>query len=310
MRAAPATLAVLLAIASVAGCDDGGASAPHAAPQSPLAAVPASAATIADPLGFLVQTRCPNGGPPTGCAAPARQRAADPMFYRRHDWPAPSGYQTDDSVLRDDGKAVIDLFSFAPFEGFVAAHGDGGQIMVADSDTVRIAQTQDGGTPGMQYFVGPNCGGTGWIAFRTDAPTGRYAALVATLSDRPDPNACPRRLAKAYTRYRLETIALPFIIGDARRDLTAPTVISEHYDRDTVERATAMERTYFAQGWGLVRWEAWTASGRAGSGLDRRCPPLAYSEAPAAGWRLADCRIWTNIAPADGSLSVDGVGWP
>lgn len=295
-------VAALAALAALAlGC---GSSAPAPAPVVVAPAVPLAtpaAPTIANPLAFLVQQD----------EAGALTKASEVLPLRRHDWPAPLGYQISDSVLSDDGTHVIQTFSFPPFGPFVQPHGDGGQVAVVGADgLVRFTQTQDGGTPAMQYFVGQNCpGGTGWIVFGTDAPTGSWKGLVATLADTGDPTQCPG-LSTAYTQYRLEQVTLPFIIGGTVQTLTLPTVISEHYSGASLASATALERSYFAQGYGLVRWEAWTPNPPTVD-LSERCPAAstpAFSVAPLPGWQMDDCRMWTNLVP-DGAMSVDLFNW-
>jgi hypothetical protein len=280
----------------------------------PLA--PVSGATIPDVSIFLAQTVCLDrtgkviglAYPGSTCAATRPQRASDPMFQRRHDWPAPNGFQIEDSVSGDGGDDFVTTWSYPPFGSFVAANGDGGEVYVNDAGTVRISVTQDGGRPGLQYFVGRACGGTGWILFRTDAPTGSWADLVAALGDSPDPGICQER-SRSYTRYRLEQVPIPFIINGVRRALIIPTIISEHYSGRSLASAKALERFFLGQGWGRLVWEAW-GPGAAAIDLSARCPGTAWSVRPVAGWQLHDCRYATNIVAADGRLSVTGFGWP
>jgi hypothetical protein len=274
------------------------------------AAAPIGARTISDATAYLVQLRCPDGAlevAEPNCPGAAPQRAADAMRMRRRDWPAPDGYVAQDAILGDHGPEI--LWSFAPFGRFVAAHGDGGEVYVAAGQTVRVALTQDGGKPYLQGFYGARCGGTGWVAFRTDAPTGRWASLVARLSDRRAPSFC-LGVSAAFTRYRLEPVAAPWVVGGAVRTITLPTVIAEHYDRATIAEARNMERSFFAKGVGRIIWEAWTTGKAAGAGLAARCPGTAWSTPPAAGWVLNDCRYATNLVAADGRMSGAAFGWP
>src|ERR1700678_2900204 len=65
---------------------------------------------------FLAQVRCADGGlavAEPGCPGARPQRASDPMRMRRHDWPAPDGYQIVDSFIADDGASFVSAFSFA-----------------------------------------------------------------------------------------------------------------------------------------------------------------------------------------------------
>ena len=52
-----------------------------------------------DVTSFLAQLRCPLDGnleiAEPNCLGARPQVASDPMFMRRHDWPAPAGYQID-----------------------------------------------------------------------------------------------------------------------------------------------------------------------------------------------------------------------
>ncbi len=277
-----------------------------------LAAEPA----IAQPGLFLAQQRCSDGMlevAEPGCPGAAPQRAADSMRMRRHDWPGPDGYQIEDSVLADDGASYVTTMSFAPFGRFDASHGDGGEVYVVERGRVRIAITQDGGQMGVvQGFLGHECGGTGWILFDQDAPSGHWADMVAKLKGRPAGAAC-LATSHAYTRYRLQTVSVPFLIRGASTAISRPTIISEHFNAATLARSTAMERFFLMQGVGRVIWEVWSrgdAGGPPPSDLARRCPGTAWSTPPAPGWRLSDCRYATNLRPAGGSLSVDAYGWP
>jgi hypothetical protein len=289
-------LLLAVAIAALAGC---GRAAPSLGP-----------VTITDPTDYLVQLRCPDGGLEVAepdCPGAAPQRASDPMRMRRHDWPAPAGYQAQDAVIGADGPET--LWSFAPFGPFVASHGDGGEAYVIDGSAVRISFTQDGGKPYLQGFYGAHCGGTGWIAFEADAPTGRWASVVAHLSDEQIPSLCTA-FSAALTRYRLEDVAAPWIVAGERRSIVRPTVIAEHYDHATLPASRNMERSFFAKGVGRIIWEAWTTGKPTGDGLAQRCPGTAWSTPPAAGWVLSDCRYATNLVTGDGALRAEPFGWP
>jgi hypothetical protein len=275
------------------------------------------AATIPDVTVFLAQVRCADGNlevAEPGCAGAAPQKASDAMLVRRFDW-APAGitpgYQASDSYAADRGNYYVATWSYPPFGPLVAANGDGGEIYVTDGTTVRIAATEDGGKIGvLQGFYGASCGGTGWIAFRNDAPTGRWATLVAQLNIRPVPSACPGKLNAAFTRYRLERVAFPFIIGGNRTTITLSTIIGEHYNAASIAQASAMERTFWTQGAGRTLWESWTTGTPAGADLATHCPGTTWSVAPAPGWALSDCRNSTNIVATDGSLTGDSYGYP
>jgi hypothetical protein len=240
------------------------------------------------------------------------QKSRDIVFWRRHDFPPPIGYQIADSALSNDEKEVINTFSFPPFGPFNPSNGDGGEIYVVEGATVRITATQDGGTPGMQYFVGPRCGGDGWVLFRTDVTTGSWKSLVARLADVPKPTLCPP-LVRAFTRYRMELITFPFLFNNKTRPVSGATIISEHYDGNSISNSSHLERFFLMQGWGKLRWEAWTTnhSIKPPPDLPQRCPFIPFSVPPTPAWQMVDCRMWTNICPTQKSgWSVDQFGWP
>jgi len=92
--------------------------------------------------------------------------------------------------------------------------------------------------------------------------------------------------------------------------LTLPTVISEHFNAASIERASHMERSFFARGAGRIIWESWTRGAPTGADLATRCPGSDWSGPPASGWRLSDCRTATNLVADNGGLSGEGYGWP
>ncbi|HWB47710.1 MAG TPA: hypothetical protein VG651_01255 [Stellaceae bacterium] len=268
-------------------------------------------------------------------------REDDPLPWRKHDWggvggPA-AGWQASDAVLAErSGVSFVDqTFDFgAPaagndgrpdaFQRFDA--NDGGDAIMIIGDTASAFLTQDGGIPGLQWFIGPGCSQAGrgryvsWVLFKSDVGVD-WRSLVAELGDLSR-DACPKRFNRAFTRYRRVTEKFPFhraAAGEAPRhaDISLPTIIVEHFDAASMAQAHALERFYYAQGFGKLRWEAWvTDSGKftqadtlARSG---RCPGLIDGTAPAAGWRMVDCRMWTNIVadPARAGWRVRDFGWP
>ncbi len=263
----------------------------------------AAAMSQIDALAYLVQ---------------AGQLSSDPALYRKHDWPAPDGYQVSDSVLRADG-TVLQTFDFAPW-GSAEFGSDGGQLLTVGADgTVRVLETRDGGKPYDQFFVGRKCWnwstlspGTGWIVWRADIGL-TPRAFVATLGDSADPNACPP-LNRALTRYWTGSGIFPFRFSAEPVERLVELVVSEHYDHAAIAASVNMERMYFGRGWGLIGWEAWSKTRTDGYQIADRCPRTPWRDTPAAdGFRLADCRIWTNIVtPPEGSSvwTVDQFGWP
>lgn len=254
----------------LAGCAD-----PNAVRPPPPRPVPVQNATISDPMSFLV----------SGDA--------------RHDWPLPVGY-VELTSERVSATLARQHWDFAPFGTYEPERGDGFQIAEIGADGwVRFTSTLDGGTPWVQYFVGQRCGGTGWLVFGIDAPTGSWREVVARLNIAQDPASCPSSLNEALTRYRLETVTYPFAVAGVRSTRTIPTVISEHYDQRTIGKAGALERSYLGQGYGLLRWEAWGRAQPNITDLPERCSPVSYSEPPAQGWVLRDCRTYTNEVSHD-----------
>jgi hypothetical protein len=213
------------------------------------------------------------------------------LTYRRFDI---GHYQASDSFLLPDGSAIIAV-SFMPFGPFNPANGDGGDHYVVEADAVRIAATQDGGTPGVQYFVGKACGGDGWLLFKTDAKN-EWKSLVARLSESPDPNSCNgATLGSALTRYTRQSVTFP-ALG------TVDTLVSEHYDGPDFPTSHNAERFFLARGWGRLAWQAFGDTPPA-IDLSTRCPDFGFNVPPVPGWYLRDCRIATMIEPANGTLT-------
>ena len=264
------------------------------------------------PVDYVVQHACSSAGDFLNCAGTLHpQTTAETAQYRKHDLPAPDGYQIGDCTLNPDGSMPCE-FSYPPFGLFTAANGDGGDLYVTDPNgTTRVRETQDGGKMGvLQHFTGPECGADGWVSFKDDPPTGSWASTVARLNDRPTAT-CPEKLNKAFTRWRLENILWTFYEGTVPQTVTLPTIISEHYGRDTIAGSRTMERFYYAKGAGRVRWSSWKKAAPRGSELSVRCPAVAYDVAPDnSGWNLSDCRTWTAIEPAAAGWTGAMYGWP
>lgn len=214
---------------------------------------------------------------------------ADPIRSRRFDF---GHFQANDAFRLPDGSAIL-AWSYAPFGPFDAALGDGGERYVVENGTVRIDSTQDGGTPGVQYFVGAACGGTGWVAFRADA-TAAWQTIVAHLDDHSNPSQCDAANA-ALTRYERATVTYP-VLGPV------DTVVSEHYDSGSLASATALERAFYALGYGRLVWQRWGPTPPT-IDLSARCPDFGWNTSPVAGWHLDDCREAVTTEPADGSLT-------
>jgi hypothetical protein len=264
-----------------------------------------------DPLDYLVGTVCADGAPPivSPCSQARRQKADDRMLWRRHDWPAPTGYQIEDAFLAGKDEAEL-IWSYPPFGPFAAVNGDGGEVYRIDRQgKVTISLTQDGGKPYLQHFIGPACGGTGWVVFSATAPKGGWASEIATLADRRGETPCTE-LDQAFTRWRRETVSIPFIVRGKVRTVAVPAIISEHYDGPGLAQSRHLERSFFGRGFGRLVWEAWGTEPPKVADLPARCPGTSFSTAPAAGWLLEDCRYATNLVPADGTMSGAKFAWP
>jgi hypothetical protein len=263
-----AALTLLLVLASCGG------GSPR--PQPPPAPV-----TITEPMSYLAQSRGTLGNSSTPL------RDTDPMVYRRRDV---GGYQIEDSFLTGPNTAIT-TWDYPQFGVYSRAEGDGGEEFVLEGNAVRISATVHGisGEP-TAYFVGKNCGGTGWLLFRTDAVE-TWRDAVARLSISTDPNACAAR-SQAYTRYRRTTVAYP---GVGPVD----TIISEHHNAGTLASSTAAEIFFMGRGWGRLAWLAFDANRLPSPDIATRCPDFGFNTPPTPSLRLVDCRIVTNIIPAD-----------
>jgi hypothetical protein len=245
-------------------------------------------------LPLLLLTACPGPAPPKPTPLPNAMPylIEGPQQAGRHDWPLPLGYVALTNA-QESATTARQSWKFTPFDS--PAPGDGFQTAEVGSDGwVRFTSTKDGGTPYVQFFVGQNCGGSGWLVFNVNAQSGSWRDAVARLSISPDPAACPP-LGQAYTRYRRETVDFPFAMAGTLSTRSLAVMISEHYDFPSIAESQALERSYLAQGYGLVRWEAWGRAPPSIPDLPERCSPVAFSDPPQAGWFLRDCRTYTNI---------------
>ena len=300
-------------------------------------------------LSYLVQSVCVDAGDnPTDrlpidadCTRSRPMTEDDLVRWRKHDWGGTSGplagWQASDAVIAHrNGVAFVDqTFDFGapstdnagrPDRFFRFDQNDGGDAIRIVGDTASAFLTQDGGTPGLQWFIGPGCNQPGpgryvsWVLFKSDVDAS-WRSLVAELGDDPQ-DSCPSRYNHAFTRYRLVSESFPFQLLPAngiptRQTATLPTILVEHYDARSIERAHAMERFYYARGLGKVRWEAWSKDDRKSSQAEDfarsgRCAALADATPPDVGWRMLDCRMWTNIVsdPSQPAWRVRDFAWP
>jgi hypothetical protein len=325
------TVALLVVLAAAITGWGGESAAPPTSPLSPESMT-----------RFLVQAACLDAEGKVIALTPLdpacnRRRPMteeDPVFWRKHDWGgsdgAATGWQASDSVLARRGGVgfILQTFDFgAPardnagwpdaFRRFDA--NDGGDALIVVGDTASAFITQDGGTPGLQWFVGPGCATPGqarylsWISFKADAGAEWHSLVAQLATGRAD--VCPRDFGKAFTRYRLVDAAIPFLRESARENVWLPVVLSEHYEMPSIAESTSLERFYYAYDLGKIRWEAWStgpdkASQGASLAASGRCPAFPEGAAPGPGWRMVDCRTWTNIVGEPGTWRVREFGWP
>ena len=302
-------VAAPLALALLASC---GSTPKPTAPAPP---------TIADLPDYLAQTICPDGAiqiAEPGCVGARLQQASDPLYMRRYDWGASApqpGFVAQDGFVMDNAMAYVNTWAWwvgQPPGDVHAYYGNGGEayVLSGNGHTVRISVTQDGGKPYLQGFYGVGCGGTGWVAFGDDAPSGSWRTLTATLSDVTVPGQCAHK-SQSLTRYRLEQVTIPFEINGAQASETLPCVIGEHYNTGSMGSASAMERSMWCKGVGRTVWEAWGTAAPTDPSIPSRCPGTDWSAAPAAGWYMEDCRYATRlVVTVEATMTGDRFGWP
>ena len=277
--------------------------------------------TAAEQMAYLVQDAAlmQDGG-----FVPATIDAA--MTVRKHDWGATGsrGYEASDSVQdsRPSGAIVVQTFDFgyAPdgFGRFDAAAGDGGQVLKIIDGWASVVMTQDGGA-GVQWFIGAVDPQLGWLMFRDDV-TDQWQTVTAALRDAGKASSRPWLYNLAWTRYRRQTVTVPFLIdGQPSQSRALDAVVCEHYAGPTVATTTAMERFVFAKGFGLIRWERWlnpalatvdraAASVLAASG---RLPPVPeLAGLVPSSWALVDGRCWSNLCSYATPQTVRQFNWP
>jgi hypothetical protein len=263
---------------------------------------------------------------------------SDSLEFRQHDWPfpgfSPLGQETCDSVLSPDGYASYQYESFPPWQPpYTAQGGNGGDIIVVGPDGyARAVATMDGGHPGLlYYFVGPDVGLPsdgrigGWVISGPGVATGNWQSIVAYLQQSDsDPYHPIGTLSPSYTRYLIDTIAVPFL-PTAERQIE--TLVSEHYETDNPSTSNEMERFHYGAGWGKLRWEFWSTTAPLSPYVFNRAPAIAYgypSQPLNPSMRLCDVRHYCNIVPEGGriylppiktfiesvGITIGDFGWP
>jgi len=307
---------------------------------------PAAAADLAPEraMAFMVQANCldamdrpiPGLLPfQPGCDRRAEVTEAGTMAFRKHDWPAthlraelPRGYQASDAYRTTIHglPAAVQSFDYGtqPYTfGQWDQGADGGDGVVLDGARLAIALTEDP-VAGAQWWNSERCDGAlpikpGWLLWQPGP-----AAAVAPHALTPSPAACPRGLTRSLTEWQIAPMAIPWLLrGVPQGEVRLEVLRSDHYTHPTVARSNAMERFYFAEGLGKLRWERWenlAFPGRTEAAEVRRdaatlaaagtCPALAEAHAPGGTWLLTFCRMWTNIDPAPTDRLFPVLPWP
>jgi hypothetical protein len=177
-------------------------------------------------------------------------------------------------------------------------HGDGFQIAEIGPDGwVRFTSTLDG-----RHALGAVIS---WGSAAA-APAGWCSASTRRRDRgaRPWPGSTSRK-TRRLARLRLNEALTPIPAGAGRVPVRGGRADVDAHDRDGDQRALrpANHRQGRRAGAQLSRAGATACcAGRPGAArrprspnLAERCGPLAFSDPPAAGWHLRDCRTYTNV---------------
>jgi hypothetical protein len=119
------------------------------------------------------------------------------------------------------------------------------------------------------------------------------------LSHSPGQPSCSVPFDFSLTRYRLEPIAYRFReLNSELTTYTIQTIVSEHFDNSTIDAATMMERFYFGQFWGKLRWERWGAPDTPQPYESRGLPELPE---PGTVWSAGSWLAASRLAHVDAS---------
>jgi hypothetical protein len=307
-------------------------------------AIPAAAQQNDPLLPFMVQSACLDAAGATipgrlpfepGCTRTRPLSAEDPLPYRKHDWPAraqeaalPMGYQASNSLSGTllGRPAVLQVLDFGGGNRAFGRRdpGDGGQVVVLEGRIAGAVMTEDGRS-GVHWFQSPACApgapAPGWLLAVLPLQ-GEWQQQVTRIARGTTPDRCPAAYVPSLTRWRAARITLPWREAStgARSTVPVESLVSEHYSHASVAASNHLERMWFVRHLGLTRWERWEniATSRlpdrerraalvAGSG---RCPDIAFSDPPAAGWQMVDCRTWTNMVRAAPAAALPSLPWP
>ena len=224
------------------------------------------------------------------------------------------------------GKMALQFESFPPYQNLGDSLGNGGDILVVTSDNwIKAIATQDGGHPGeLYYFVGPGLGMPGdgrvggWVIAGPDLGTSWEQCVCWIDQSFNGPYNPIGSLSPAYVRYILADLDVPYLVnGGSPSTQRRSCVVSEHYSGNDPSTATSVERFFYAQWLGKVRWEIWGLPGS--QPIDptlhaRAVPfPMGYPGSPplTPGLMLLDCRSYINwTMGANPQFTVRGAGWP
>ena len=270
---------------------------------------PASAQELdpADPTSWVVERGA--AGQPLGYE--------DPVLVRRRDFggpDAPLGYGASENYSLWQGAFAQNWsYGVAPMQWHQAA-GDGGQIISIDGTTAAFWATQDGSFNGMQYFLGPSCGGQGWVLFDTSRLEPYWVSEIDSLAiSKVSPTTC-QPLGSSLTRWMEAEVILPTQVAGVRsNDQGAEAILTEHYDYPSQGMSQNMERNFFVLGLGNVYWQAWSRSVQPGNDLAERCPEVTvngYYVPEDGGWHLVECRYYMNFTLAPPGFTEVMYGWP
>ena len=284
-------------------------------PPPPPPTLQGTPVTIGDAWAYLVQLRCPNGSDPTNCNAGSavKQLTTDLVFYSKRDWPGAYDGIISDSTLLANG-AVLSPFYVGVYGHPFTPPSDGGDVYGVENGNATALKTRDGSLTRDLYFTGYSCGATGWLLFPPTLATGAWNGQIAMIGQAAKATTCnPTNLSPAYTQYRLvENLTMPFMFHGSKTTLRVRVIISEHYNGSSIASAKMLERFYFAEGWGKVKYERWDKNGTPSRDLTGECPSTApWDSAPAfAGAVMTDCRTWTNIINGEpGTWAYSSYGW-
>jgi hypothetical protein len=259
---------------------------------------------ISNVEAFLVQGLDAHGDPPTDLSQIVKGLSStDTLTWRKQDI---GNYSASDAFVAPNWCGTT--WSGTPFGSFNVGNGDGGEVYRFENGSIYAAATQDGGTPGIQYFVGAYYGGDSWLLFDVNPPAGTWAGRIARLAEAASPFDQPP-LGEAYTRWRREVLTIPFNFFGTVVPLTLPCIIHQHFNGADIASASDMEMAVFAQGYGRIFW-AGCGPGPMPDDLIARLPSVPWPVPPERpDWAFTDGRTWINLCRIATGQS-NKIEWP